>query len=95
VVKRGLTAICPLSAGRISFCLYLFHPPFYQTVSAWLVVRLVQAGWALGGAITAAGLISAPLLILMCYLLTLMVDDPAVRASHWIYATAFGEKAER
>ncbi len=67
--------------GRVSFSMYLIHFTFWGSVGSWLVLALVPTlGYA--GALALAFVASIPVIFLISYAFTVLIDEPAVRIAN-------------
>jgi hypothetical protein len=66
--------------GRISFCLYLFHSTFIETIGRYVVGRI---GFKTGYQIQWSILASTIIMIIISDILTRIIDDPSVWLANW------------
>jgi peptidoglycan/LPS O-acetylase OafA/YrhL len=82
--------------GYISFCLYLVHGEIYNTFSAFLFLKLYRGSSGDGGGglsyLPTTGVVflaSVAVIVPLAWLMTVLVDDPAVRVSRTVYQNFF------
>lgn len=75
--------------GYVSFSLYLLHAEVYSTLTSHLFLQWCPALGYHGAAWAAFGA-SLPVIVLLAWALTLLVDDPTVRYTRVAYGFVFG-----